>query len=290
MLSEYVWLLFALYAATAYGVSRLFYRHLMRNESPYAFSLLLSFGGFLASLPLVGFQLVLPSGWYPWLFVLLSTILWAAILWIANVSFKHTPASVREPIVQTELIWVFLLSILFLQEKITLVKVVGTLSIFAGMLIVTVHGKFIRASFGNYGVRMTLLTAVLSAFVVIVDKIGVSYFSAGFYNSLLYLTPGLVLLLFLPGRTKEVKHMLRFKWKKLIFASMLSASMYFSVLKAYSLAEASRVYPITLLGSVIVIFGGMLVFREERTHVLRKTVAALLIVFGAACVAGTVFF
>jgi bacterial/archaeal transporter family protein len=288
-MSEYTWLFFALYAATAYGISRIVYRSLMKNESAYAFAVLLSFGGFLVSLPLSGIQFSLPTGWFPWLLVLLSTLVWAVIMWVANLSYKHTPVSVREPIVQTELIWVFLFAVLFLQETVTLWKIIGTLSIFIGMVIVTVHGKFVRASFGNYGVRMTLLTAVLSALTIIIDKKGVSYFSAGFYNSLLYLTPGLVLLLFLPGRTREVKHMLVRKWKVLLVACVLSATMYFSVLQAYSLAEASKVYPITLLGSIIVIFGGMLVFKEERTHILRKSVAAALIIFGAASIAGTSF-
>jgi O-acetylserine/cysteine efflux transporter len=283
---QYTWLLFTLYAAIAYGVSRLVYRLVMKREEPYSFSLLLFISGFIFSLPFALLEFSLPTGSTPWLYVVLSTLLWAAILWIANISFKHTPVSVREPIAQTQMVFLLLFAVVLLGESLNLYKLLGVGLILAGMLLVTIHGRFVKASLMHYGVRMTMLTALLTALVAIVDKKAMQYFQPAVFNSLLYLLPALVLLLFIRKRKAVTMRMVRLRWKVLLLAGFLSSTMYLSILKAYQLAEASVVYPLTLLGSLIVVFGGMLVFREERVHLLRKTLAALLITLGAVLIAG----
>jgi drug/metabolite transporter (DMT)-like permease len=289
MLGDYVWLFYALYAALAYGITRLLYRSFMRHYSAYALAICLSFFGFLWALPLWIANPVVPTTWFPWVLVLASGVTWAIVDVISNLSFKYTPVSVREPIIQTELVWAFILALVILHERATTLKVVGVLCIFSGMLLVTLHPKFIKASFASYGVRMTLLVALLSAIAAIIDKAATNYFTAEAFNPIGYLAPGLILLLFIRKRKAETKKLLKFQWKKLVLAGFLSASMYYSILKAYTLADSSQVYPFIHLGSVIVIVGGMLVFREERVHVLRKCIAGALILFGALCITGSVF-
>jgi bacterial/archaeal transporter family protein len=290
MLSDFYWLFFSLYAAFAYGVTRLLYRSFMRTASAYALAILLAFMGFLWGLPTLLARPEVPTTLFPWMLLLAAGAIWAVIDIVALVSYKFTPVSVREPIVQTELIWASLLAFIILGEPITTLKVIGIACIFAGMLLVTLHPKFWKASFTSYGVRMTLLTAVLTSVAIIIDKKAVSFFSPEAYNPLGYLLPGLFLLLFIKGRTEETKRLFRLKWKWLLLASFLSASMYYSVLRAYQLADSSVVYPFIHMGSVIVIIGGMLVFREERVHVTRKVVAAALIVLGALFITGSTFF
>ena len=281
-----LWLAYALISAVSDGFKSIVHRHVMKTESPYSYALIEEVLTALAFIPLLYKEFVAPTGIFPWFLVAASSVLWTIIVLTSFNAYKFTHVSLKEPISQTRLIFVFILSIILLAESITMVKGIGTLIIFFGIVTLTYHKGEVFGRLSEKGVRLTLLSALLMSIVAIIDKKAMSYFTPGMFGFLVYLIPGLILLLFVKKRTQETKKLIKTKWPYVLLVIMFGMSMYYFNLKAYTLAEASVVFPIIRISSFISVLGGMFIFKEERKDILRKVIASIIIILGAILISG----
>jgi hypothetical protein len=74
-----------------------------------------------------------------------------------------------------------------------------------------------------------------------------------------------VLSLFLYKRTHHVGHLFRIRWPSVLMLTVLSAVTYYFVLKAFSLADVTLVYPLLQLTTLFTVLGGI-IFMKEREH------------------------
>lgn len=194
-------------------------------------------------------------------------------------AYKFTPVSLKTPFSQSRIIFLFLFSILILSEVITLKKLLGTLIIFVGIVILTYHKRKIFGRLTDKGVQLTLLTAFLFALVALIDKTAMKYFTAGMFGFLVYLIPGLILLLFVKKRTSPTKQLIKNKWPYVLAVIILGAAFYYSKLRAYSLADVSLVFPIIRTSTLISVLGGI-IFLNEKEDLLKKIFSTFIIVLG----------
>ncbi|MBN2094551.1 MAG: EamA family transporter [Candidatus Aenigmarchaeota archaeon] len=281
-----LWLVFALTAALADGIKSVIHRAVMKTESVFSYALIENLLTALAFIPFLYFDFLVPTDPAAWALLMLSSALWVAVALTGFAAYKHTPVTLKEPISQSRIILVFLLSVALLKEAMSTEKIIGTLLIFAGLIAITTHKRKIFGKLSDRGVQLTILSAFLASVVAIIDKIALGYFTPGTYGFFVYLIPGLILATASRGRTNETKKLIKSKGKYVLAAILLGATAYYSILKAYTLADASTVFPIIRLGSFVAVIGGFAAFREERTEVLKKVVSAAVIVIGVLLLSG----
>lgn len=173
-----------------------------------------------------------------------------------------------------------------LSESILLNKVVGVLIIFFGLILLTYKKGFLFAGFKDKGIQLTLLTSLLFALVAIVDKRAITFFDVGMYSFMVYFIPGLFLLLLMDKQKFDnTKKLIKSKWIFLILSALLGFSYFFD-LKAYQLMDANIVLPILRTSTLVTVIFGMIFFKEERTQVFKKLLAAAIVILGTLLLSG----
>lgn len=206
---------------------------------------------------------------------------------LAYTSMKHLPVSRREQISQVEVLFVLLLGVLFLHERMSGMKLIGSLLVVAGAVLASSGKTSIFSGWRSKGVTLTVCVAFLYAVVAIIDKAAMNYFPTGLYTFMLYLFPTVVLLSFLARGHLRAKtlHMLTHQRWFVLLGAALSVTSYYFALRTYDLVDASSTYPIFKLATILAVAGGLWFFPEERQRIPRKLVSAALVVVGAIVVA-----
>jgi uncharacterized membrane protein len=162
--------------------------------------------------------------------------------------------------------------------------------IFFGIMLMTyTKDKPVDVVFDK-GVKITLLSSIIIAATVLIDKSALHYFRPEVYGFLLYSIQGLVFLCFINGRGTETLSLLKEKTKFIALLVILEVVANYTYMKALSLEEVSIVFPILRVGTLITVILGMIFFQEERVYVVRKIIASLIVIFGAILVSGYVLF
>ena len=268
-------------AAVVFGVAaRLMHRHVVKDTSPYAYSWLTQIIAMLLFLPFALSNLAIPQTKTAWLVLIVAAIVWVLVDLSALTAYKWTEVSLKEPISQSKLIWALLFGLIFLGETITLQRAMGTIIIFLGTSLLLYHPERKFGRLSESGVRWTLLTALLSAIVAIIDKFALNWFVPEVYGFLVYLGPAIILTAFIPTKIKQVKHLIKNKWRSVFIAIFFSTATYFFTIQAYAKADVTFVYPLLQMGVLLTVLSGIF-FMKEREHFWQKIIAATMIVIGA---------
>ncbi|MGC9310426.1 MAG: EamA family transporter [Candidatus Aenigmatarchaeota archaeon] len=191
-----------LVAVAAFGLRRIIHRHVMKTENPYSYALIENVLTALAFLPLVISEFAIPTAGIAWVLLAASSRLYIFVALTGYLSYKYTPVTLKDPISQSNMVFVLLLSAVFLSEAITAKKLIGTAAIFLGLLVLTYKKRKLFGWLSDKGVQITMLSAFLYAIVSIIDKAAMNYFTPGMYGFLVYLIPGIILLTFVQKRQK----------------------------------------------------------------------------------------
>ncbi len=289
-----IWLVFALASAVAIAGYRISTRHIMKSHSPWAYALMVNVIGAAYTLPFVfaDWHLDMPRTLWPWLLVLFAACLWTIIMVLAFTTMKLLPVTRREQISQVEVLFVLCFGLLFLHEQMTWTKGIGVALVIAGALVAALGRTPIYNGWKSKGVGLTVLVAALYGLAAIVDKTALQYWPTGMYTFLEYLLPGAILAFGLTRRRAwfETKHLISHRGWVLLAATAMSVTGYYFGLRAYDLADASVVYTVLKMATIFAVIGGLIVFREERVHLKRKIISAIMVVLGAVIIAGGALF
>ena len=216
-----------------------------------------------------------------WLSLAVAVFLWSFIAVASFVSYKYTELTVRTPVAQSRIIWSLVFGALILGETVTGVHLLAGLIIFIGIIVTLWNPKRIWRTTINKGVMWTLASAVALALVVIVDKNSLHFFSPETYSFLVYAIPALIIGVFIPSRHKEVKLFLKEKTLGLAtVAVVLEALAYYFSVRALVTLDATVVFPLLQLTTILAVIGGIIIFREtERLHY--KIIGTIITVVGA---------
>jgi drug/metabolite transporter (DMT)-like permease len=284
-----LWLIYALIAAFFTGANSLFHRAIMLKEDTMSYACIFQYLAALFFIPFLVMEFAIPFKVFPWVLVVIASALWAIETFAAFEAFTHVPVSIRTPIDQVKLVFILILSVLFLSEALFIEKIIGTLLIFAGVFMLTYEKKRWFAGFAGKGVKLVFLSAFVFSLVTIVDKAALAYFPAGTYGFIVFLLPAVMLTPFLRKKKNEVRQLFRQSWLLMVGAVVLSILAYYFRLKAFSVAESSLAFPITRLGILVSVLGGIL-FLNERDFIARKMIAAVIAIIGASLIAGAFSF
>ncbi len=267
-------------AIVASATKKILDRFVAVRTSVYSFAIVTQFLAALLFLPFAWNSLAFPTSNAAWLALAAGCAVWMVMSLTVYLSIKKAEVSIKEPLHQSKLIWTLLFGMIFLGEVFTTQKLIGTAIIFVGMTVAVFHPERKLGRFLEPDVLWTLFHALLGAAAVIIDKHALTYFAPETYGFIVYLVPGIVLLSALPKKYPEVTHLLKFTGMPAIITITLATATYFLALKAYQLADATLVYPLLQLGTVIAVLLSMFLFGEKE-HRAQKVIGLICVLIGA---------
>jgi len=271
---------FATVAIVGFAAWGLFNRHILKSVSAHAFSTLVNIIGTILFIPVALTNLSHSNTRMAWLAIAIASAVWATYSILSSISTKNTEASVRAPLSQSKLLWTVLLGALVLREVVTWQHVAAVFVIFIGISTLLWHPERKFGSLKDPGVRWTLIAAIFSAFAAIADKYALGFFSVELYGFLAYFFPALILLAFTPHQGNDIKHLLKTSKIKIFVASVIGAASYYATLKVYSALEISVAYPLLQLSTLLIVFGGILFFKEKG-NLWQKIIATIIVIAGS---------
>lgn len=214
-----------------------------------------------------------------WPLVLLMAVLYGLANTLLYWGMKHTEISRVSVIMTSVPLWVFLGGVLLLGESFNLLKVAGVALVVSGLFVLAWAGRGFRWTRASTAV---LLASFLMSGAFLIDRDISGNFSSPFlYQAFSFSLPVIVMVLLRPNAVPKIPVLFARNIQRLTFLSaVVLVTMSASVLTAYRLGgEVSRVIPIVRASSILVVIFSYL-FLGERKDLLKKLIAAILVVLG----------
>lgn len=273
------WVLLAVLVAVVSGLSPLLSRHVAKTAPVYGYTLMLHVFGMLFLLPLFLLNPIFPSEPVAWFLLAASVVVWVGGMLLGTLSLKRTHASLRTPLLQTQLLWTVFLAFLILREAVTPFRVAGVLLVFAGAFLISADHLRLR-DFIRSGILVTILAAFTWSIADLIDKQAMAYFTPITYSFLEYALITLALLAVASRYASETKRFLRARWGSMALISLASVVAYTLSMLIYQHLDLSVAATVFASGDIVTVLGALLVFPEERVAVPRKIIATLLVIAG----------
>lgn len=282
-----LWLYAVIFATLMGGIGQVLHRRITKDEDVRSYSFLFTLIAGLSFIPVMFLEdMTLPSG-NGWLTFFAAAGLWFLINITGFNATKRTEVGVYAPLSKTSIIFVLLLASVFLGENVTLAKILGTLVIFTGIVMLT-WKKGSLDKLKDKGIQLVLLTALLTAMVTLLDKHNMTLgISKGFYGMVMYLIPCALHGVRAKSRGRKIKRIIKNQGPYVLLVGLIYGVLYYYLfLYAYSFPEAeiSIIYPISQLKILLAVILGYLWLGETQS-LGKKLAASALMIAGAVLVA-----
>jgi len=188
---------------------------------------------------------------------------------------KILEASIYSIISNITIIIAFSISFFLYEESLTVTKLLGSILIFFSLILVS---ELKKSKISSKGIFLGVVTSIYLGIAMSLDKKGAIFFNPETYNILLWLIPFFVL--YFPGiKIKEIKaEFKQFSWKIILLAFFNFVGFYLG-LKAFLLAEATKVIPVIQLSTIMTVIAGIFLLKEKN-NLFKKIIAGIIAVIG----------
>lgn len=276
------WLFFAIASVVAVSISNILQRVLMKEEDsdPASYSIAFQFictvivGAYALWR---GFVMPPPSGLY--LNFILGGVLYGVGVLFLFKALQTLESSEEVVITSSRVLITIITAILFLGESFSFQKGIGTVLILAAVILVSVtKSKFVFDRGVIYALAMALcfgLAVTNDAFILGNGVDAVSY------TAIMFLLPGIVLLIARPRALTRMGHFLQPKVLRRMllmcaFYSVAAVSFFIAIEKG---ADASQIAPINQAQVVMTVLLAAIILKE-RDYLFRKLLAAMMVLAG----------
>lgn len=231
--------------------------------------------GIVALLFIPLFEIKFPSDIWVYICLGLACIFYALNDRLSTTVRGGVEASTFSMIKQSKTVFMILAGLIFFKDPFVLNKVIGAFLIVISNILV-----FYRK--GNYKsnkyVWLGILAAVFQTIAVFIDVNYSKQFNLPLYVSMTVLLPALLIFIFDKVKIKDLAAEYKNANKKVIFAVGISWPIMMTLsLYAYQLGKVSIVAPLCSLTVILNVIVGYF-FLKERTRLLQKIIAAILII------------
>ncbi|MFA6533273.1 MAG: DMT family transporter [Patescibacteria group bacterium] len=275
------WLYYSLGAALCFACLSILSRIVsVDSKNPRALSLAFNLTSILMAVILFLLtgsykKIIFPTQTEAWIYFLIAAFFFGMFERLRFFATKLLPASIYSIISNLSVVIAFILSLFIYKEILTLSKAAGFLLILISLFLVMENKK---SKVSIKGVLVGLTTSLFLGIAMALDKKGATYFSPEVYNILMWTVPFIVLL-FPYAKIGDIKlQFKRFSWK-IMLLSLFNFIGYYLGLKAFFLADATKVIPITQSSTIITVIAGIFLL-NERNNLTKKIIAGIIAVIG----------
>lgn len=217
----------------------------------------------------------LPTEREAWVYFLIAAFFYGSFERLRFYASKYLDASVYSIISNVTIVMAFIFSLFLYKEVLTLFKSIGFILILLAIFLVSEKKK---SKVSTKGLFYGIATSIFIGIAMSLDKKGATFFSPNIYNLLAWIGP--FIILWFPGiKITEIKQQFqKFSWK-IVLLSFFNFGAFFLGLKAFVLAEATKVIPIMQLSTIMTVIAGIFLLKEKN-NLLKKILAGIIAVIG----------
>lgn len=275
------WLYYSLGAAISFTFLSIFSRILtVKSKNPRAFSIVFNIICIIMSLILFivtgsNKAFSLPTRIDAWIYLLIASFFYGLNERFRFLISKILEASIYSIIGNIAVIIAFSISFFLYKESLTVTKLLGSILILFSLLLIS---ELKKSKISSKGVFLGVVTSIYLGIAMSLDKKGAIFFNPETYNILLWVVPFIVL--YFPGiKIEEIKaEFKQFSWKIILLAFFNFVGFYLG-LKAFILADATKVIPVIQTTTLMTVIVGIFLLKEK-SHVSKKILAGVIAVLG----------
>jgi len=280
-----MWFLYVLLYIVFAVLYNQFYKIVLRtSKGDGALTVLIQFiGGMTALLFSIFFEYKFPTDWKIYLLLGVACIFYALSDRTNTVVRSGIEASTFSIIKQLSTVFMIMAGLLFFKEKFIWKKIIGSiLIIFSNILIFYKKGN---QKLDKY-VLLGILSSIISSIALFLDVNNSNNFNFAFYASLTLLVPAVFITSVERIKVSAIKNKFNNEnWKAILITGICCGLTLVVQLRAYQLGEATSVAPLcalTVIGNVLVGY----LFLKERSNLLKKIIAAVLVIISVFLIKG----
>jgi len=220
----------------------------------------------------------LPSSQIAYIGLVVGVVSYGLFERLRFVAAKRIDASTLTIITTLGIVIAFIGSAIIYHEDISISKMIGSLLILSAIFIVpspkNQHSKKTRS-----GLLIGLAISLCIGFALMMDKNGALFFSSETYSILVWSLP--LLIVIYPGiKVEKLYAEIKIGSWRIILMALVNVLAYAIFLKAFTLADATKVMPIGQLSTIMTVLLGA-AFLNERDGLVAKIIAGLIATVGA---------
>lgn len=275
------WFLLTLLSVVLVSFANILRRVLMKGDksNPYSYAVVFSFllgiiNLFFALLTHATFVINIPN----FISILVASILWGAAAIFLFKAMKELEASEVTILSTLRVVVTISASVIFLHETFSLQRIFGAVIIILSVFLVSGLKKEFQF---NAGVGYTLATAFFSGLALVADSYNVAHMSVLGYNTMANFLIGILLLMFYPKAVRQWRHFIQpyFLQRMLplaLFSGLQAIAYLFALSVGGVTAQMGTIYQSSVILTVLL----AIFFLGERSHLVRKILAAFLVTGG----------
>lgn len=275
------WLYLSLGVAVCYACLNIFSRIVsVHSENPRALSIAFNLVSTVMAVILLlitgSFKdFTFPTQTEAWIYFIIAAFFYGIFERLRFLATKMLDASIYSIIGNISVIIAFTISVVIYKETLTISKLAGSFLILISLLMV-VEKK--RSKVSLKGFLVGLIASIAVGIAMGLDKKGAIFFNPEVYNLLLWVAP--LIILYVPS-IKFQEIMIQFKkfsWKIYLLSFFNFVGFYLG-LKAFLLADATKVIPVVQLSTIMTVVAGVFLLKEKN-NLFRKILAGIIAVIG----------
>ena len=279
----------ALSSALLKATQKVLHRYVLTTEDSLAYAFVWHALSTIMFLPFFAIEFAMPSNNKVFGLVVISSAIWPIVAYTGFKAYKHLEVSIKTPISKSKIIFALIFAVLFLKETLNIEKIIGTILIFIGIVVISYKHKSKFGSFKDKGVQLTLISSLLMATALLIDKFASAFFNPGMYSFMVFGLPTIFLLPFMRNKGPHIKSIFKNKFSATLSTMVLGSAAYYLLLWAFKHAEASVIIPIVELGTIFAVLGGIF-FLGEKKDITKKLIASGIVILGAVLISGVISF
>ncbi len=277
MWMEIVLMLLVVVYAAAIVFNKIYTKVLLSRIDPVALVFWTNVFSAVLMLPFVGFTPLITISTEGWVLIMLGGMGWAVSGVLTNISTQKADLSLREPALALRVPLISLASVIFLHEVITFTQVLATLCIMMGIIVVSYERTLWTRD------RSTLywlsLSIVITAIVVVVDKVASLTVTGYVYVFFMFLIPALLQGVWYRRELLRTLPIVQKEWSSVLLIATVLVVCYWVYIVLLSRLPLSFIYPIMQACSILVVFYGVY-FLKERSNAKHRLIGAAIAALG----------
>lgn len=279
------WQLFTTISVLSLSVSVILQRVLIHKDKTDPFAYVVVFQA------IVGLLLMIAALMYGFSLPGIETVIVPAIISIVFFGIGHivyaktlqkVEASAFSVLFATQAIWIMLLGILLLNERLTAMQVFGTLLIFVG---VSLLAKNIWTAFRDKGTLLGLLTGILFGIAITAWSYVGRYTDPLSWAAVSFIGTALVVFTIRPRSASRMKQLLKpHTLSMLVLLAVFYGIGSLTMLLAYKEGSFAVVSPLRQTSIIVTVLLALTFLPQERNRIGRKLLAALICAIGVVLI------
>jgi drug/metabolite transporter (DMT)-like permease len=197
-------------------------------------------------------------------------------------TLQKVEASVFSVLFASQTIWIMLLGILFFNEGLTILQILGTALIFVSIILLV---KRFRTAFSDDGILLGLTTGLIFGTAITAWSYVGRHTDALSWAAISFIGTSLASFLIQPKSFQYMKPLLQPKvLRRLLLLGIFYATGSLAMLFAYKVGTFTIVSPLRQTSIIVTVLLALLFLPQERNRIERKIIAAVICVTGVVLI------